>query len=148
MNLRNLLGKKLKDDEVLEFIEDYDVGDVVYDFDRSHENMEDIYWAASHSAGFQMRFNQDQVLETIFCYIVKSGEFDPISQNLIGVPVYKTFDEAEEASRKAGVVYSVSDASKGREFYKMWLRMESPDAWVHYQFQDGKVGRVTLMLPW
>ena len=45
MNLGDLLGRMLKDDDVLEVLEAYEVETVVYDFDRNHENMEDVYWA-------------------------------------------------------------------------------------------------------
>lgn len=147
MKLKDLLGKKLKDDAVLGFFDDYDVEDVVYDFDRLHENMEDVYWAPSHTAGFQMRFNQGQVLDTIFCHVVEKEGFSPISQALIGAPVYRTFDEAEEACRKTGTAYSISDASKSPKFHKRWLRMESPEAWVHYEFKDGVISLVTLSVP-
>ena len=40
--MSSLLGKKLKDDDILDVLEDYEI-EVVYDFDRSHENIEDIY---------------------------------------------------------------------------------------------------------
>jgi hypothetical protein len=88
VNLKSLLGLKLKDDAILEILEAYAIESVTYDFDRNHENMEDCYWAAANPAGFQFRFNQDQVLDTIFCYISAAEGFSPISPNLIGVPIY------------------------------------------------------------
>ena len=69
MNLSSLLGKKLKDDDILDVLEDYEI-EVVYDFDRSHENIEDIYWAPAKDAGVQLRFDQSQILDTIFCYAI------------------------------------------------------------------------------
>ena len=59
MDLESLLGRQLKDDEVVEVLDAQDM-QVVYDFDRSHENLEDVYWAAAQASGFQFRFDQDQ----------------------------------------------------------------------------------------
>jgi hypothetical protein len=146
-SLIELLGKKLKDNDVLEILEDYQIEDVVYDFDRLHENAEDIYWASAKSAGFQLRFNQDQVLNTIFCHVVADEGFAPISPDIMGAPIYKTFDEAEVACKNKGLRYSTSDPTKGPQHYKWWLRIESADYSSHYQFQDGSIFLITLSVP-
>jgi hypothetical protein len=52
MNFLALLGKKLKDDDVIELFERAHIH-VVCDFDRSHENVPDRYWAAAKKEGFQ-----------------------------------------------------------------------------------------------
>jgi len=51
MDFESLLGRQLKDDEVVEVLEARDM-QVVYDFDRTHENLEDVYWAAAQASGF------------------------------------------------------------------------------------------------
>jgi len=147
MNLSALLRKKLKDDDVLEVLESYQIEKVVYDFDRTHENLEDVYWAAAEAAGFQLRFNRDQVLDVIFCYIVADEGFAAISPGIVGAPLYGTFDDAEHACKGSGIRYSTSDSAKGPKDHKWWLRVESADHWSHYQFQDGSLFRVTLSLP-
>jgi hypothetical protein len=147
MNLTELLGKKLKDHEVLEVLESYAIEDVVYAFDRFDENTEDVYWASATAAGFLLRFNQEQVLDTIFCYIVANEGFTPISPDTVGAPIYQTFDEAEQACKDRGLRYSTSDSSKGRRDHKLWLRVLSPGYSPHYQFQDGTLFLVTLSLP-
>jgi hypothetical protein len=145
MNLRTLLGHKLKDDEILEVLEAYRVESVIYDFDRHHENMKDAYWAAAKDAGFQLRFDQYQVLDTIFCYIVANEGFSPTSPQIIGAPIYRSFDEAEAASKTAGLKYSVSDPKNGPTFHKLWLRVELPERHEHYEFRDAGLSQVTLM---
>ena len=147
MNLSTLLGRKLKDDEVLEVLEAYQIEEVIYDFDRNHENIDDAYWAPAKAAGFQLRFSQDQVLDTIFCYIAAGEGFSPISPEIIGAPICGTFDEAEADCKRTGQKYSASDSTKGPKFHKMWLRVESPHRGTHYQFKDGAICRVTLSLP-
>jgi hypothetical protein len=147
MNLRALLGSKLKDDGILEVLEAYQIEKVVYDFDRHHENIEDVYWAAATSAGFLLRFDQHQMLDTIFCYMVAEEGFSPISPQIIGAPIYRSFDEAEAACKTAGLRYSVSDPKNGPRFHRLWLRIEGLKQHTHYQFKGGEVSRITLMRP-
>jgi len=40
----SFIGKRLKDDDVINILDRGQV-EVVYDFDRSHENIPDRYWA-------------------------------------------------------------------------------------------------------
>ena len=147
MKLNTLLGKKLKDDEIIEILESYDIGVVVYDFDRSHENMDDVYWAKSEESGFQFRFDKDQVLDVIFCYVAAGEGFTPIDTAIIGVPIYKTFGEAERVCTENALRYSVPNPSFGAKYHKAWLRVEESSQWSHYQFEDGKLFLVTLSLP-
>lgn len=53
------------DDSIVELLEHFDI-DVDYDFDRTHEEMEDVYWAASQQNGFQFRFDETQKLDVVF----------------------------------------------------------------------------------
>lgn len=145
MLLCSLLGKQLKDDEVVEVLEFHEI-EVIYDFDRTHENIEDVYWAGAKTHGFQLRFNERQVLDTIFCYIAPSEGFTSISPELIGVPLYETFDAAEEAIKSMGCTFLASDASKGPKFNKWWIRADVEGVRRHYQFRDGLLFRVTLSL--
>lgn len=145
MNLSSLLGRKLKDDEILEVLEAYQIEKVIYDFDRHHENMDDVYWAAATNAGFQLRFDQHRTLDTVFCYISADEGFLPIAPQIIGAPIYHSFDEAEAACKTAGLKYSVSDPKNGPRFHKLWLRIDSPERQTHYQFKGGPLSRVTLM---
>ncbi len=51
MKFLPLLGKLLKDDEVVAVLEQADM-EVIYDFDRLHENTPDKYWAESKKHGY------------------------------------------------------------------------------------------------
>jgi hypothetical protein len=66
MKMSSLLGKKLKEDIIMELLESHEI-QVIYDFDRTHENIPDAYWAGFKQAGFQLHFNNNQILDTIFC---------------------------------------------------------------------------------
>ena len=59
MKLTSYLGQHLKSDDVLEVLDAFQIENVVYDFDRLHENTADKYWASAKQAGFQFRFNSE-----------------------------------------------------------------------------------------
>ena len=56
MNLIPLLRRNLKDPEIIEFLDRYDIR-VEYNFDRDFENRPDSYWAESKAHGFALRFD-------------------------------------------------------------------------------------------
>ena len=67
MHLLPLFGMSLKDDDVIDILDDMEM-DVIYDFDRLHEGQPDKYWAAAQTAGIQLRFDEAQILDTIFLH--------------------------------------------------------------------------------
>jgi hypothetical protein len=143
--LRALLGHGLKSDEIIDLLVGDDV-EVLYDFDRLHEGQADRYCAGAKSAGYQLCFDEHQTLQTIFCYIKKKEGFTAIDPELIGVPVYRTFDEAMGSVTAQGWPYVTPDAKKNPRLFRKWLRMQLADCSAHYQFTDGTLDLVTLML--
>lgn len=139
MTALSLLGTALKDDAVIEILEQYDV-DVVYDFDRLHENCPDVYWAGIKAAGLQLRFNEQQLLDTVFCYVEPREGFDAALTEEIGVPVFRSYDEAEQQCKLSGTKCQTSGASKS------WLKAHGPGYDAHYEFASGRISMVTLML--
>ena len=146
MNLSQLLGRHLKDDAIVDVLQVYDI-EVRYDFDRSHENLPDAYWAAAPSAGFQFRFNEHQMLDVIFCYAAARDEFLPIAPGIIGVPLFASYDEAEAACRAAGHAYRTPDPVTNPKYHRGWLRVETPERHTHYEFRNDRLELVTLTLP-
>jgi hypothetical protein len=138
MNLAQYLGCELKSDEVIELLEHFEM-EVIYDFDRLHENTADSYNSLARAAGFELRFNQDQVLETIWCYVQARDGFTPIAPDLAGVPFYETIDAAQSAAREKG--WKAVVAPNGTA----WIRLEKDGARHHYEFSSGRLALVTLM---
>lgn len=126
MTILSLLGKSLKSDEVIELLQEYEV-DVVYSFDRLHENSPDVYCVAIREAGFQLRFNEHQQLDTAFCYVAPREGFGPVALNAIGVPVFKSFAAAEQHCLSNSLEYEAS-APPG-----MWLKVLGSSHDAHYQ---------------
>lgn len=142
MKLVSYLDRKLKDDAVIELLEHYDM-EVVYQFDRLHENTADAYSSSAKSAGFELRFNEHQTLETIWCYVKARDGFSAVDASIVGVPFYSTFKDASYETEASGVRMSKSLSDN-----ESWIRLEEDRLWRHYEFLDGRLDLVTLMLPW
>jgi hypothetical protein len=132
-----LLGLQLKDDKVIELLELRDM-QVVYDFDRTHENLEDVYWAAAPKSGFQFRFDQEQKLDVVFLYIAASEGFEPVARDEVGIPLFETFDEARQALTQAGISLKESPDEK------WWIKGDFGANTRHYEFRKDTLFRVTL----
>jgi len=146
-----LLGSHLKDDQIIQILESHKL-DVVYDFDRLHEGMDDAYWAKAPEAGFLLRFNQDQILETVFLYMALKEGYAPAERGNIDIAVYQTFDEAERQFKANAIPYEVSSGEVSRDLkilgidsmHKLWIKGDYGRYTAHYQFQDGRISMVTL----
>jgi len=148
MTLISLLGKRLKDEEVLQLLDEYQIDDVVYAFDRLHEGTDDEYWAKSKDAGFALRFNYAQVLETVFCYSSSIDGFSTVDATLVGAPFFGSIQDAEKAAELAGARHSSGYADIPLLGLKTsWVKLESHEACVHYEFRDGQLALVTLSQP-
>ncbi len=147
MNLSSYLGGRLKDDSVLELLECHDL-EVIYHFDRIHENTPDFYTSSCLEGGFELRFDENQILSTVFCYIDPRDGFSPIEASIVGVPLYGSLADAQTAASQFQVAITVREnvESLGRVF--SWVRLEFSDHWRRYEYSSGSLSEVTLMLPW
>ena len=140
MDLSKLLGVGLKDDQMLDVLEGFSIEDVVYEFDRTHENMPDAYWAGTKQDGFLLRFNQHQICDVVFCYIEPAEGYSRINPQIIGVTTYGSYAEAEQACKRLNLKYTVArpDMQGG------WVRIDDGPFRTHFQFKGGALARVTL----
>ena len=144
MDLIPLLGAKLKDDAIIELLELWDC-DVIYDFDRLHENTPDQYWASAKSAGLQLRFDEDQVLQCVFVHVAPSHGDDFSAADL-----YST-DIPSLSSTEDVVAYAESNrlqTTSGRgvlfDQVRDWVRIGYGNHSIHYEFRNGSLGLVTI----
>jgi hypothetical protein len=115
---------------------------VVYDFDRLEEGTPDTYSVSAPAEGFELQFDEGQVLETIWCYVRQRGSFVPIDVDCIGVYIPKSFEDARRHAEGSGLPFK---AEVGANAY---VRIDDPKVWVHYEFHDGHLTLVTIMRPW
>jgi hypothetical protein len=142
--LLNLLGCHLKDDDVIEVLEHFDIR-VVYEFDRTHENIDDEYWAAAAAAGFQLRFDQDQKLTTIFHYIQPAEGFSSFDSGSLGVPLYTKFADAEREFLASGRRYVQSKGESGSPWFQRWIKADHDAFTAHYEFDDDGMCRLVTI---
>jgi hypothetical protein len=142
MYLLPLLGKSLKDDDVINVLDDMEM-DVIYDFDRLHEGQPDKYWAAAQEAGIQFRFDEAQTLDTIFLYIAPDQGFAACAQGQTDIPVLTTAAEVQSFGESHRL-----QVSKGRADFlgviSDWIRLGLDSYSVHYEFREGSLARVTV----
>src|SRR5688572_19944190 len=129
MQLLPLLGRSLKDDDVIDILDGMKMK-VIYDFDRLHEGQPDQYWAAAHEAGIQLSFDAAQKLDTLFLYIAPGDGFGAFSHKDCDVSVFTTAAEAEAFGDAHGLQVSKGTA----EFLgvsREWVRLGFESHSVH-----------------
>lgn len=143
MKLTEYLGLHLKDDSVLELLEQHDM-EVIYRFDRLHENSPDEYTAAARDAGFELCFDERQILKTIFCYVQDRDAFSAVDQSIVGATIFESLAEAKAAAAKDGVSYEHNDGMEflGRKL--CWIKFERGDRAVHYEYSPSTLSLITL----
>ncbi len=142
MNFLPLLKAHLKSDVMLDLLETWDA-QVVYEYDRTHENRPDEYWASIHSEGVSLKFNEQQVLVCIFLYLTDTDGFAPIDLASTDIPQFPSVADAASYADKNQLRVSTG---QGELFGQLreWIRIEYDDYWIHYEFRDGDLGLVTL----
>ena len=68
MNLLPLLKSHLKSDVMLDLLNTWDA-QVVYEYDRTYENIPDEYWASIHREGVCFNFNDKPPLNILSDYV-------------------------------------------------------------------------------
>ena len=142
MQFLPLLGKQLKDDEVIDFLALLDA-DVIYDFDRLHEGRQDVYRAASKEDGIELRFDATQRLDTIILCIMPHDGFGAFLPSDCDVPLLETPSEAESfgAAQRLHV-------SKGQADFlapnQNWVRLGFGAYSIRYEFRRDTLALVTV----
>jgi|GEM_PF-1021306 hypothetical protein len=144
MKYIDLLGKHLKSDDVIDVLE-YDDLDVIYAFDRLHENQPDVYWVASKAEGVQMRFNEDQVLDTLFFYIQPDEGFSPCDPDSLGVPVFDSRDGARIYAAQSGLPV-IEGETDFLGVYRKWIKIDFGSHLHHSEFREGKLHGMSAFL--
>ena len=145
MKYIELLGKQLKSDDVIDVLECNDL-DVIYAFDRLHENQPDEYWVASKAEGVQMRFNEDQVLDTLFFYIQPDEGFSPCDPDSLGVPVFDSRDSARTCASQSGLPVTEGEVDF-LGVHRKWIKIDFGSHLHHSEFRGEKLHRMSAFLP-
>ncbi|MEQ1839820.1 MAG: hypothetical protein ABL994_05385 [Verrucomicrobiales bacterium] len=145
MKYIDLLGKHLKSDDVIDVLECDDL-EVIYSFDRLHENQPDVYWATSRAEGIQMRFNADQILDTLFFYIQPDEGFSPCDPESLGVPVFDSRDSAREYASRSSLSVTEGEVDF-LGVHRKWIKIDFGSHLHHSEYRDEKLHRMSAFLP-
>jgi hypothetical protein len=142
MQILPLLHKSLKDDAILEILEWGD-GYVIYDFDLSHENRPDVYYAHCKKRGICMSFNEDQKLDTIFLYILGVEGYTALDlAEVEDITFFHRFSDAEQYSKSDSLKFKTGSVPEKKT---KWLRIEWEAYHIHYEFREQELRLVTIM---
>lgn len=137
-----MLGKELKSDEILDLLETYEI-EVIYDFDRTHENIPDKFWATAQELGMQLRFDEHQVLRTIFLSVTEEDGFAPADLRQSDIRLFQRKQDVRDFAAANGI-----SASEGEtDFFGSkhdWIKLDYSGHSVHYDFGGGPLKKVTL----
>lgn len=139
-----LLRKSLKSDEIMGLLEAYEV-DVVYDFDRTHENMPDKYWATFYNLGMQICFDENQILTTIFIFLIPDDKFAPGDIADSDILVF----DSKQAVREYAAENHIDTTEGQTTFFgeeSDWIRFDYPEYRVHYAFCGGQLKDISLSI--
>jgi hypothetical protein len=142
MKFLPLLGKQLKDEAVIEVLE-WGEMEVVYEFDRLHENQPDRYWAVAKDLGFQMGFDAHQTLEVIFLYAAPADGFSAVDRSDCDITFFASVVEVENYGARVKVRVAKGEA----EFLgvrRHWAKLDDGDRTLHYEYQGSLLRVVTI----
>jgi hypothetical protein len=145
MEFLPLLGKRLKDDEIIEVLESACM-DVIYDFDRSHENIADCYWTTAKKDGYRFKFDADQILAVIFLHVAPIDGFTPIRRDDCDISFFSGIGEAETYAAQHQLRAEKGGPTDFLGVRRYWLRLEFATYSVHYEFRSEGLALVTLSL--
>lgn len=138
----DLLETELKSDFLCDLFETYDV-QVVYEYDRTNENLPDAYHAEVLDLGLQFVFDDRQVLRTLFLEPVHVTTFNPFDGDDERIRRFPSKSEAFRFAQENGLRIS-EGAAEFMDEKKDWIRFESDTYSIHYEYVDSELRKITL----
>ena len=93
-----------------------------------------------------MRFNEDQLLDTLFFYIEPDEGFSPCDPDSLGVPVFASRYSARDFAAQSE--FSVSEGEADfLGVHRRWIKIDFGSHLHHSEFRDGKLHCVSAFLP-
>lgn len=138
----DLLGTELKSDFLCDLFETYDV-QVIYEYDRTYEGLEDEYRAELPELGLQFVFDENQFLTTVFLRPVTATTFNPFDAKDERLREFSAKSEALLYARTSGLRFT-EGAADFMDEHKEWIRFESDTYSIHYEFVGTQLRMITL----
>lgn len=137
----DLIGIELKSEFLCDLFETYDV-QVEYEYDRTHENIPDVYHAKIADLGLEFTFDDRQILKTVFIKLDDATTSGPFNDD----ERIRRFDSKSEAlgyANAKGLPFEQGAAEFLGE-QRDWIRFEGDTYSVHYEFVESSLRKITL----
>jgi hypothetical protein len=116
---------------------------VVYEYDRTHENLPDEYLAEIPDLGLQFVFDERQAFKTLFMKQVEVSTFNPFDEDSERLKKFTTKADAVRYACENGVrTTDGKDDFMGEE--RDWIRFEYGSYYIHYEYVDSKLRMITI----
>ena len=147
MNYIDILGEPLKSDFLIDLFETYDV-DVIYTYDRTHENMEDEYRCGIPDMGLEFIFDGSQKLTTLFMTKIEHSGHNPFEGDDPRMTPFQTADEAMRFARTNSIDAMHQEANEDSFLGAIpeWVKFTFDNHSIHYQFDGTEISGVTLQI--
>jgi hypothetical protein len=139
----DLLGTPLKSEFLFDLLETYDAR-VVYEYDRTHENLPDEYHAEIPDLGLQFVFDESQMLRTLFMKPTEVTTFNPFEDDE-RIRKFASKTEARQHAKNNGVPTSEGETDFMGE-QRDWIRLESDTHSIHYEYVNSELKMITLQI--
>lgn len=138
----DLLGIQLKDDFLNDLFETYEV-EVIYEYDRTHENLPDEYRAKIPDLGLQFVFDENQALFTLFIEQKEKKTWNPFKEDDARLKIFSSKVSARNYAKENGIATTEGNTDfMGEE--KNWIRFDLSGHSIHYEFVGGSLKKITL----
>lgn len=142
MNFLDLIGRPLKNQLIVETLE-YNEIEVIYDFDRTNENLPDKYWATSRENGFLFGFDERQILEVIFIYIIPMDDFMAADKNVCKALLFPSIDAVERHAKQGNLQFKKGKSAL-LDIDRDWVRIDCQDYSIHYEYRNSELAIITI----
>ncbi len=122
--------------------------DVKYIYDRTHEGMDDEYWAEIPEMGLGFLFDKSQCLITMIMTKIDHNGFNPFSGSDPRDVQFRSGVEAMEYAKERSIDAFHQEVTTDSFFGEIpeWVKFNFESFSIHYQFEDGVVDKVTLQV--
>jgi hypothetical protein len=147
MNYIDILGESLKSEFLFDLFETYDV-DVIYEYDRTYENLEDEYRAEIPKMGLGFIFDASQRLTTLFMKKAEHSGYNPFEGDDPRKISFRSGSEAMRYAKEKSIdaIHHEAESDSFLGEIPEWVKFIFESYSIHYQFNDDGLNLVTLQL--
>ena len=145
MKYIEILEQHLKCDFLVDLFETYDV-EVIYDYDRTYEGIEDEYRASIPDMGLEFIFDQNQKLKTLFMDSVEHKGYNPFEGEDPRNSPLDTAQKAIQFAKENSIILEHREKQESELFGHIpeWVKLTYKNYSVHYSYTKNGLKKAIL----